>query len=410
MWKIIVFFICLVLSGVFSASETALTSLSKIRIRKLVEDEVRGAKRVESLQNNSSKMLSTILIGNNLVNIGASSLMTSIAIDLWGNMGVGIATGMMTLLILIFAEITPKSLAAQHSEAMSLKLGGFVHFASILLAPIRIVLTKVTNFLVKILGGDVDNNQPFITEDEIKTIVSVSHKEGVLEGEERDMIYNVFEFDDLKAKDVMIPRTEIVTLDVDMSYDEVIEIINAHQFSRIPVYEDTTDNIIGILYTKDLLFLQINKEFSFDLRKYIRKPYFTYEYKPINELFNEMRTLRIHIVIVLDEYGGTEGIVTIEDLIEEIVGDIEDEYDKEIENVEIIKDNEYLVNGSLELDDLNTLLGTDIESDDFDTIAGLVIDIIDRIPQAGEAIEYENFIFIVENIDRNRIEKIRILF
>lgn len=408
MWKITVLLMCLVLSGVFSASETALTSLSKIRLRKLVEDDVKGAKRVENLHNNPNKMLTTILIGNNLVNIGASSLMTSIAIDLWGNTGVGIATGVMTLLILIFAEITPKSLATMHSETISLKLGGFVHLVSILVAPIRVILTKITNFLVETLGGDVDNNQPFITEDEIKTIVSVSHKEGVLEGEERDMIYNVFEFDDLKARDVMIPRTEIVTLDVDMSYDEIIKIINDQQFSRIPVYADTTDNIIGVLYTKDLLFLQINKESLFDLRKYIRKPYFTYEYKPINELFNEMRSLRTHIVIVLDEYGGTEGIVTIEDLIEEIVGDIEDEYDKDIQNVELIKDNEYLVSGSLELDDVNKLLGTNVASDDFDTIAGLVIDIIDRIPEAGEVIEYEGFTFIVESIDRNRIEKIRI--
>ena len=409
LWKIVVLILCLALSALFSASETALTSLSKIRVRQMVEKDVKGAKAIEKLQNDPGKMLSAILIGNNAVNIGASSLMTSLAIDIWGNTGVGIATGIMTLLILVFAEITPKSLAAQSSEKVALKLAGFVKAAIIVFTPVSFLLTKVTNFLVKLLGGDVDMRRPFITHDELKTIVSVSHKEGILEGEERDMIYNVFDFGDSKAKDVMIPRTEMIAIDLDSTYEELIKIIIDEQYSRIPVYEDTTDNIVGILYAKDLLFLQHNKELKFDLKKYIRKAHFTYEYKPTDELFNEMRAARTHLVIVLDEYGGTEGIVTIEDLIEEIVGDIEDEYDKEIENVEVIKDNEYLVSGSLELDEVNDLLGTNIESDDFETLAGFVIDIIDRIPENGEEIAYGDYTFIIENIDKNRIEKIRII-
>ena len=409
LWKIVVLILCLALSALFSASETALTSLSKIRVRQMVEKDVKGAKAIEKLQNDPGKMLSAILIGNNAVNIGASSLMTSLAIDIWGNTGVGIATGIMTLLILVFAEITPKSLAAQSSEKVALKLAGFVKAAIIVFTPVSFLLTKVTNFLVKLLGGDVDMRRPFITHDELKTIVSVSHKEGILEGEERDMIYNVFDFGDSKAKDVMIPRTEMIAIDLDSTYEDLIKIIIDEQYSRIPVYEDTTDNIVGILYAKDLLFLQHNKELKFDLKKYIRKAHFTYEYKPTDELFNEMRAARTHLVIVLDEYGGTEGIVTIEDLIEEIVGDIEDEYDKEIENVEVIKDNEYLVSGSLELDEVNDLLGTNIESDDFETLAGFVIDIIDRIPENGEEIAYGDYTFIIENIDKNRIEKIRII-
>lgn len=409
MWKIIVLIILLGFSALFSASETALTSLNKIRVRQMIENGIKGAKKIERLQSNPNKMLSAILIGNNIVNIGASSLMTSLAIDLYGSTGVGIATGLMTLLVLIFGEITPKSLAAQHSEKLSLRLAGFVNFVVIIMTPVIFVLGLVTNFLIRILGGDVDSEQPFITEDELKTIVSVSHKEGILEGEERDMIYNVFDFGDSKARDVMIPRPEMIAIDVESSYEEVIDMVTDEQYSRIPVYENTTDNIVGILYAKDLLLLQSHKEVKFDLEKFIRKPSFTYEYKPTKELFSEMRAARTHMVIVLDEYGGTEGIVTIEDLIEEIVGDIEDEYDKEIENVEIIKENEFLVSGSLELEDVNELLGTDIDSDDFDTIAGFVIDIIDRIPESGEIIDYEEFTFIVESIDRNRIEKIRIV-
>ena len=408
-WKIVILIICLVLSALFSASETALMSLSKIRVKQMVENREKGANRINKLISDPSRLLSAILIGNNVVNIGASSLMTSLAIDAFGNTGVGVATGIMTLLILVFGEITPKSLAAKNSEKISVRLSGFIEFVTNLLTPISFVLNIITDFLVKLLGGEVDKKKPFITQEELKTIVNVSYKEGVLEGEEKDMIYNVFDFSDSQVNDVMVPRTEIVAIDVDLPYEEIIKIINKEQYSRIPVYENTIDNIIGILYVKDLLFLDVNKESPFDLRKYIRQPYFTPEYKSIKELFKEMRTNRNHMVVIIDEYGGTEGIVTIEDVVEEIVGDIEDEYDKKIKEIEVIKEDEYLVNGNVRIDIINELIGTHIESEDFDTIAGFVIGIIDRLPEAGEEIEYENIRFIIENIDRNRIKKIRIL-
>ena len=384
-------------------------SLSKIRVKQMIENREKGANRINKLLSDPSRLLSAILIGNNVVNIGASSLMTSLAIDAFGNTGVGVATGIMTLLILVFGEITPKSLAAKNSEKISVSLSGFIEFVTNLLTPISFVLNIITDFLVKLLGGEVDKKKPFITQEELKTIVNVSYKEGVLEGEEKDMIYNVFDFSDSQVNDVMVPRTEIVAIDVDLPYEEIIKIINKEQYSRIPVYENTIDNIIGILYVKDLLFMDVNKESTFDLRKYIRQPYFTPEYKSIKELFKEMRTNRNHMVVIIDEYGGTEGIVTIEDVVEEIVGDIEDEYDKKIKEIEVIKEDEYLVNGNVRIDIINELIGTHIESKDFDTIAGFVIGIIDRLPEAGEEIEYENIRFIIENIDRNRIKKIRIL-
>ena len=408
-WKIAILIVCLIFSALFSASETALMSLSKIRVKQMVENKEKGANKINKLLSDPSRLLSAILIGNNVVNIGASSLMTSLAIDVFGNTGVGVATGIMTLLILIFGEITPKSLAAQNSEKISLRLSGFVEFVIILVTPISFVLTIITNFMVKILGGKVDKNKPFITQEELKTMVNVSYKEGVLEGEEKDMIYNVFDFSDSEVNDVMVPRTEIVAIEVDLPYEEIIDIINKEQYSRIPVYENTIDNIIGVLYVKDLLFLDSNKEAHFDLRKYMRQPYFTPEFKSIKELFKEMRTNRTHMVVIIDEYGGTEGIVTIEDVVEEIVGDIEDEYDKDIIKMEVIKEDEYLVNGNVRIDAINDLIGTHIESEDYDTIAGFVIGIIDRLPELGEEIEYENIKFIVESIDRNRIKKIRIL-
>lgn len=408
-WKIAILIVCLIFSALFSASETALMSLSKIRVKQMVENKEKGANKINKLLSDPSRLLSAILIGNNVVNIGASSLMTSLAIDVFGNTGVGVATGIMTLLILIFGEITPKSLAAQNSEKISLRLSGFVEFVIIIVTPISFVLTIITSFMVKILGGKVDKNKPFITQEELKTMVNVSYKEGVLEGEEKDMIYNVFDFSDSEVNDVMVPRTEIVAIEVDLPYEEIIDIINKEQYSRIPVYENTIDNIIGVLYVKDLLFLDSNKEAHFDLRKYMRQPYFTPEFKSIKELFKEMRTNRTHMVVIIDEYGGTEGIVTIEDVVEEIVGDIEDEYDKDIIKMEVIKEDEYLVNGNVRIDAINDLIGTHIESEDYDTIAGFVIGIIDRLPELGEEIEYENIKFIVESIDRNRIKKIRIL-
>ncbi len=409
LWKVIILIICLVLSALFSASETALMSLGKIRVRQMVENKEKGADRIERLLDQPNKLLSSILIGNNLFNIGASSLMTSLAIDAFGNTGVGIATGVMTLLVLIFGEITPKSLAAKDPEKLSLKLGGFINFNMIILTPISFVLSKITNVMIKILGGDIDGSQPFITYEELKTMVGVSHTEGVLEGEEKDMIYNVFEFSDSEVNEVMIPRTELVAINIDLPYKEVIKVITEEQYSRIPVYEDTMDNITGILYVKDLLFLQGHDEDKFDLRKYIRQPTFTYEFKSIKELFKEMRDDRIHMVVVIDEYGGTEGVVTMEDLVEEIVGDIEDEYDSITKDIEVIYENEYIVNGNIKIDAINKLIGTNIESEDFETIAGFIIGLVDKIPDLKEEIEYENIKFIIEDIDRNRIEKIRII-
>ncbi len=408
MWKTILLMVCLFLSAIFSASETALMTLSKIRVKQMVENKEKGADIIDKLVNNPSKLLSAILIGNNVVNIGASALLTSLAIDYYGSSGVGIATGVMTLLILIFGEITPKSLAAQNSEKVSLRLSKFIYIIIIVLSPIILVLTHITNFLVKLMGGDVNKNQPFITQEELKAIVNVSHKEGVLEGEEKEMIYNVFDFSDSQAKDVMIPRTDMVAIDINLPYEDIINIFKQEQYSRIPVYEDTIDNIVGILYVKDLLFLENNKD-EFLLNKYIREPHFTYEFKSTKELFEEMRTDRIHMVIVLDEYGGTEGIVTIEDLIEEIVGDIEDEYDKEIHEIEVIKEDEYLVYGSVKIEDVNELIGTNIESEDFDSIGGFIIGVLGKFPESGEIIEYDDIKFIVENIKKNKIEKIRIM-
>ncbi|QGU95894.1 DUF21 domain-containing protein [Clostridium bovifaecis] len=408
-WQLIILAILLCSSAFFSASETALMSLSKIRIRHMVDEKIKGAQTVSKLVENPGKLLSAILIGNNVVNIGASALATSLAITYFGERGVGIATAIMTILVLIFGEITPKSIAARSSEKVSLKVANIVNMVTIILTPITIIFTYLTNGIVKLFGGKVDMGKPYITEEELKTIVDVSHEEGVLEVEEKQMIYNVFEFGDSQVKDVMVPRTDMISVEVDSAYDEIIEVFKREQFSRVPVYKDTTDNIVGVLHIKSLVFFDNSKE-KFDINKYMIKPYFTYEYKPTTELFEEMRKNRVAMTVVLDEYGGTAGIVTMEDLVEEIVGEIEDEYDdKDHNEIEVIKEDEYIVDGSAKIELVNEMIGTSIESEDFDSIGGYVIGEIGGFPKKGETVECGNIKFIIEDIDKNRIKKLKIL-
>lgn len=406
---IIILIILIGLSAFFSASETALISLSKIRLRRMVDDEAKNANIISKLIENPSNLLGAILIGNNIANIGASALATSLAIHAFGpSKGLAISTIGMTLIILIFAEVTPKSLASQFSERTSVRVSKPMYFITKILWPFTFALTLVTNLLVRLLGGKKEGTQPLITEDELKTIVNVSHEEGLLEQDERQMIYNVFEFGDSQAKDVMTARTNMVAVSVDSTYDELVEVFKEQNFSRTPVYEEDIDDIIGILHVKDLIFY-VNGTGIFNLRDLIRPVYYTYEYKPTSLLFDEMRLSRSPVAIILDEYGGTAGIVTTEDLVEEIVGEIRDEYDEEHEDIEVIKEDEYLVEGSMKIDLLNDMIGTNIESEDFDSIGGFVIGLLDRFPDEDEVIEYNNIRFVVEKVEKNRIEKMRIL-
>jgi putative hemolysin len=406
--KLLFLIILLGLSSFFSASETALMALSRLRVRHMLEQKIKGAGLVYVLLQNPNKLLSAILVGNNAINIGASAIATSLALKFFPDKGVLISTVTMTLLVLIFGEITPKSIAARNSEKVSLKIAKPISFIVNLLGPVVTILTRVTNIFIKLLGGKIDKEKPFITEEELKTIVDVSHEEGVLEVEEKQMIQNVFEFGDLLIKDVMIQRTDIVAIEADLSYNKTIEIIKLEQFSRYPVYKSKIDDIVGILNVKDIVFVENIKE-DFNITEYMRKPYFTFEFNRLTELFKEMKKTRNHMAIVLDEYGGTAGIVTIEDLIEEIVGDIKDEYDELENEIEVMNEKEYLVYGSTRMHLISELLGIKMVSEDFDSIGGFIIGELGRIPKPGEIVEYNRVKFIVENVDKNRIKKIRIL-
>lgn len=405
--QIIILVVLIVLSAFFSMSETALTSISKIRLRTMIDENVKNAKLIQSVLEEPGKLLSAILIGNNLVNIGASSLATAIIVDKYGSKGVGIATAVLTIVILIFGEITPKTFATKNSEKISLFVIKAIKFCMIIFTPFIFILNMITGFILRLLGVKKDEKTPIITESELITMVNVSHEEGVLEIDEREMINNVVYFANSDAEDVMVPRTDIIAINVDATQEELTALFKEETCSRMPVYDETIDNIIGIISLKDLLFVDKSKDFN--IRDYMREPFFTYESKCLKELFAEMRINRIPMAIILDEYGGTSGIVTLEDMLEEIVGDLADEYDEHDEEIKLVKDNEYIIEGTTKIEDVNEILGTNFKSEDFDSIGGFIIETFGKFPDKGDSIKIDNVKFIIEEIEKNRIEKLRCL-
>ncbi|SHH83784.1 Hemolysin, contains CBS domains [Clostridium collagenovorans DSM 3089] len=405
-WQLIFLIILIFASAFFSSSETALMSLSKLKIRHMVSENRKGAKRIEKLSEDPSKLLGTILVGNNIANIASSSIATALIMNSLGPKYLPLATIIMTIVVLIFGEITPKTLAAQSSEKVSILVAPLINFLSIIFNPIVVITTYIANILIRLLGGKPDAEKPIITEDELKTIVDVSEEEGILELEEREIIKNVVEFGDLFVKDIMVQRIDIVSLSINSSYEDVINIIRAEQLSRIPIYNESIDDIVGILNIKDILISDYKPGDS--LEPYIREPIYTYEYKKTLDLFKEMNKNRHHMVVVLDEYGGTAGLITIEDILEEIVGEIEDEYDDEEIHIEQLSQNEYIVDGSIRLEDINDLVGLNLESDDFDSIGGFIINQLGSFPVLGEEIVYEDRKFTIHEVDKNRIKKVKI--
>lgn len=412
-YQLIILLILLALSAFFSSFETALMSVNKIKLRTLADD---GNKRAELtlniIEKQMPKVLSAILIGNNIVNISASSLATTLAYHFGGYM-VSVATAVLTVSILVFGEITPKNYATLNAEKVVLRYIPIIHTFMTLITPIIFIINLVSRGIMLLMRVDPDAANKAMTEDELRTIVDVSHEDGVIESDEKEMIYNVFDLGDAKAKEVMVPRVHVTFANVDNTYDELIEIYKEDKFTRLPVYEDTTDNIIGMINMKDLLLCTDHEHFT--VRDILREAYFTYEYKNTSELLAEMRDASINIAIVLDEYGEPAGIITLEDILEEIVGEIHDEYDEnEEEFIQKINDLEYIVEGSVSLDDLNDRLELDtrhqeLESEDFDSLGGFMIEHLDRLPEVGDEFTTEDGIrMVVEKLDKNRVELVHV--
>lgn len=407
--QLIVLFILLLLSAFFSSAETAMTTANKIHIMSLADEGNKRAKVLLRIIDNPGKLLSTILVGNNIVNLSASSLATTWTTRVFGNAFVGVATGILTLLVLLFGEITPKTMATFYAEKMALSYAPVIYFLMRILTPVIFLINKLSNGILFLLRMDPKGKQSTMTEQELRTIVDVSHEDGVIETEERQMIYNVFDFGDSQAKDVMVPRIDMSFVDVNTSYEELLNIFRNDGYTRYPVYENTTDTIIGTINMKDLLLWNSQKDFS--IREILRKPYFTYEHKSTAALLMEMKEYAVNLAIVLDEYGATAGMITLEDLLEEIVGEIRDEYDAdEEEDVrEVIPQREYVAHGFAKLDDLNEILGLQLESDDYDSIGGYIIEQLDHLPVPGESCLTEDKLkLVVDDVVKNRIETVHI--
>lgn len=404
--QLLMLFILVALSAFFSSAETALTTVNKIRVRNLAEAGDKNAITLTKILENQGKMLSAILVGNNVVNLTASSMSTTLVMNIWGNKAIGIGTGILTLVILVFGEISPKTISTLYSETISLRYAKVIYAFMIVMTPVIYVIRILSSGFLRLIHVNPNRKQEPITEDELRTIVDVSHEEGVIESEERKIINNVFDFGDSVARDIMIPRIDMTLVDVNAAYDELIDIFRQEMYTRIPVYEETSDNVIGIINMKDLLL--VDRTDDFNTRNFLREPLYTYEYKKTAELMLEMRQTCNNVVIVLDEYGATAGMITLEDLLEEIVGEIRDEYDEDEENELVeVEPFEYLVEGSMKLDDLNDRLDLGLESDDYDSIGGLIIGQLDRLPEQGEEVVCGGIRLVVDELDKNRIDKVR---
>ena len=402
--QLIVLLFLIILSGFFSSAETAFSTVNRVRMRTLEDEGSRRAAKVNKILESYSKMLSTVLIGNNIVNLSTSALTTTIALQF--GIPVAAATGVLTLVILLVGEIVPKTWAMLSSEKIVLAYCGIIYSLMQVMTPVIFVVDKMSNGILRLLRIDPSKKITTITEAELRTYVDVGHADGVIESEEREMIYNVFDFSDALAKDIMVPRINMVTVDVDATFEEVLATFRESMYTRFPVYQEDKDNIIGLINIKD--FILTEDEEHFHVRSILRDAHFTYEYKKVADLLYELREKTTSVTFVLNEYGATVGMITLEDLLEEIVGEIRDEYDEdEEEYIQELAERTYLVEGSMKLDDINDELDTELDSEDYDSIGGIIIESLDRLPEDGEEVTLENGIRLkVQGIEQNRIVKV----
>jgi len=403
-------------SAFFSSSETAITSIGRIILENLVKKNKPGSKALKWLKENPSTMLGTILIGNNIVNISASVLATSISISLLsgaglGNIGMalGVAIGVMTFVILVFGEIIPKTVAIRNAEVFALASSPIIRFLSIVLYPVIRLLIIISTPFVRLFGGRMPKRGPFLTMEEIKMLLTIGEREGIIEEEEREMISSIFEFGKTIVREVMTPKPDMQCVEVSFSLEKVMSVIIDGGHSRIPVYEGNMDNIIGVVYAKDLLKIRTQPEDPQWLRSLMRPALYIPEGKRVDDLLHEMQAARTHIAIVMDEYGETAGLVTLEDLVEEIVGEIYDEFEKRVKAVEKVDENITIVDARLSISDVNDILGSNLPKGDYDTLGGFIFGLLGKVPAVGDQMNYDNLIISVERVHRRRISRAKIM-
>ena len=392
-------------SAYFSAMETGLMTLGRLRVRYLVEQQVKGAKRVERLLSNPGRLLGTILIGNNLVNIAATSIATLLAINYLGEAtGVGVATLTMTLVILVFGEITPKTYAIQHGQRISLKYSGLISLLYLVLGPLSSILEFISRMILRMLGIRASATAPTFSEEELKTLVTVGQEEGLLELEEKDMITSIIEFGDTLVSEAMTPRTEMVRVSTDITYTDLIALLRQDNYSRVPVYENGIDDIVGVLNVKDLL--GVTPE-SYNIKELLRPPYFVPEFKKVSELLAAFKHMKLHMAIVVDEYGGTAGLITLEDLVEEIIGDIADEYDVDEEPQFVYLDeNTIEVAGAVHIREAAEIIGKDLPEGEYDTVGGMIMYFLGTVPEINQTVKINNLGFTIKQMDGSRVNTV----
>ncbi len=406
--QLIIMVVALLLCSVASAAETAFTSISRIKLKNLLEEGDQVAAKIENMLAEPNIFLSTILVVNSIAVIVASSMATSLALRFTQSFGELISSVAISLFVLIFCEITPKTAAVQNPLRWARVLVGPVRGAAWLLRPLVLSLNVITSVFVRLMGGHIKHKGPFVTEEELRLLVTVSEEEGVLEQEETEMIRSIFAFADTSVREVMVPRIDMVTLSSEVTVTQAVDLAMQGGFSRIPVYEDAVgvDEIIGILYTKDMLRQLREGHDNYPIRNLLRSAYYVPETKKLDDLLREIRQNRIHMAIIVDEYGSVAGLVTIEDLVEEIVGDIQDEYDHEETPYEKVNENEYIINAKMSIYEFNELMDTKLTDDDYETIGGFVYSQLHKIPGVGDTISYNDMIFTVLATRGRRILKI----
>jgi len=401
-------FVCLLLSAFFSSSETAFISLQRIRLQHMVDTKVKGASRVLRMIQRPEKLLSTILLGNNLVNTAAAALGTALAISLWGEeYGILIATVVVTILILVFSETTPKTIATQHTERLSLALARPIEVISWLFTPFVAVLSWIASGFSKLVGG-TPVSRSLVSAEEIRTMISVGHKEGTVEESEAEMLHKVFDFGDRPVREVMVPRTEVVWVEEGTKLADFLTIYTESPLSRFPVYQENMDNVVGILSVKDVLMAQakgtINDEGTID--DLVRPTYFTPDSKRISELFTEMRDKNYRMAVVVDEYGGTAGIVSLSRLVEEIVGPVGDEFAEAEKEYEAINEYTFQIDGGMRIEEANEEMGLELPEGDYETVAGFILDLLRYIPKTGERLKYKGMNLVITEMRGVKIERI----
>lgn len=419
-WQILLLAALLALSSFFSSSETALTSMSKLKLRELMEKTENKEKRrvLHEALHRPNRLLTTILVANNLVNILASSLATLISLSLFPKTHSGtvaaFVTGIMTFLVLIFGEITPKVLAVQHTEKVFNRTIGVVTFLSVLFTPVIWLLISISNFLLRLMGSNRVTDAPFITEDEIAYAVNIGAQEGALEEEESKMLQRTLALKDTSVKEIMIPRVDVFAVSEQISLENAIEIVHEEGFSRFPVYRETVDHIVGVLYAKDILKTTHQRGSEMlsrvKVKEIMREPYFVPETKKVDDLLKEFKTFMVHMAIVVDEYGGTEGIVTIEDIIEEVVGEIMDEFDEgEDFGIERVSEFTFIIDSKVTINDIERELGIRFPPTDYETLGGYLLEFFERVPKVGEEVQVDGMRFRILAATRSRIAKVKMI-